>query len=86
MSKTLGIPVGYEPVDIESFAAPIRAQGASPLLAQYLSNVGRDYQNSGVFAGTNNLVEVIGGMPPTTVEQYATATRASFASEGQYAA
>jgi NAD(P)H dehydrogenase (quinone) len=37
MSKTLGIPVRYEPVDIESFAAAMRAQGASPFLAQYLS-------------------------------------------------
>jgi NAD(P)H dehydrogenase (quinone) len=48
--------------------------------------VGRDYQNSGVFAGTNNLVEVIGGTPPMTVEQYTTTTRAAFESEGQYAA
>jgi NAD(P)H dehydrogenase (quinone) len=86
ISKTLGIPVRYEPVDVESFAAAMRAQGASPFLAQYLSNVGRDYQNSGVFAGTNNLVEVIGGTPPMTVEQYTTATRAAFESEGQYAA
>jgi NAD(P)H dehydrogenase (quinone) len=86
ISKTLGIPVRYEPVDVESFAAAMRAQGASPFLAQYLSNVGRDYQNSDVFAGTNNLVEVIGGTPPMTVEQYTIATRASFESEGQYAA
>jgi hypothetical protein len=86
MSKTLGIPVRYEPVDIESFAAAMRAQGASPFLAQYLSNVARDYQNSDVFAGTNNLVEAIGGTPPMTVEQYTTATRTSFESQGQYAA
>ena len=64
MSKTLGIPVRYEPVDNESFAAAMRAQGASPFLAQYLRNVARDYQNSDVFAGTNNLVEAICGTPP----------------------
>ncbi len=86
MSKTLGIPVRYEPVDIESFAAAMRAQGASPFLAQYLSNVAHDYQNSGVFAGTNNLVEAIGGTLPMTVGQYTTATRTSFESQGQYAA
>src|SRR6202012_3366937 len=57
ISKTLGIPVRYEPVDTESFAAALRAQGGSPFLAQYLSNVARDYQSSDVFAGTNNLVE-----------------------------
>jgi uncharacterized protein YbjT (DUF2867 family) len=70
MSQTLGIPVRYQPVDIESFAAAMRVQGASAFLAQYLSNVGRDYQNSAVFAGTNSLVEAIGGTPPMTVEQY----------------
>jgi NAD(P)H dehydrogenase (quinone) len=86
MAQTLGISVRYEPVDIESFAAAMRAQGASPFLAQYLSNVARDYQNSGVFAGTNNLVEAIGGTPPMTVEQYTTATRAAYESDGQYAA
>jgi NAD(P)H dehydrogenase (quinone) len=86
MAQTLGIPVRYEPVDIESFAAALRAQGASPFLAQYLSNVARDYQNSDVFAGTNNLVEAIGGTPPMTVEQYTTATRAAYESDGQYAA
>jgi NAD(P)H dehydrogenase (quinone) len=86
MAQVLGISVRYEPVDIESFAAAMRAQGASPFLAQYLSNVARDYQNSAVFAGTNNLVEAIGGTPPMTVEQYTAATRASFESDGQYAA
>src|ERR1700694_2122683 len=51
MAQTLGIPVRYEPVDIPSFAAAVRAQGASPYLAQYLSNVASHYQN-GLFAGT----------------------------------
>jgi hypothetical protein len=36
-----------------------------------------------VFAGTNNLIEVIGGTAPMTVEQYTTATRDSFESDGQ---
>jgi NAD(P)H dehydrogenase (quinone) len=81
MSQTLGIPVRYEPVDIESFAAALRAQGASPFLVQYLSNVARNYQNSGVFAGTNNLFEVIAGTPPMTVEQYTAGTRAAYESD-----
>jgi NAD(P)H dehydrogenase (quinone) len=85
MAQTLGIPVRYEPVDIESFGAVLRAQGASPFLVQYLSNVARDYQNS-VLAGTNNLFEVISGTPPMTVEQYTAATRAAYESDGQYAA
>jgi NAD(P)H dehydrogenase (quinone) len=86
MAQALGIPVRYEPVDFTSFAAAMRAQGASPFLVQYLSNVARDYQNSDVFAGTNNLVEVISGTPPMTVEQYTAATRAAYESDGQHAA
>ncbi len=82
MTQTLGIPVRYEPADIESFAAVQRAQGASPYLVQYLSNVARDYQN-GALAGTNNLFEVIAGTPPMTVEQYTAATRAAYESDGQ---
>ena len=85
MAQTLGIPVRYEPVDIPSFAAALRAQGASPYLVQYLSNVARAYQNN-MFAGTNNLVEVISGTSPMTVEQYTAATRAAYESDGQYAA
>jgi hypothetical protein len=52
---------------------------------QYLSNVARAYQNN-MFAGTNNLVGVISGTPPMTVEQYTAATRAGYESDGQYAA
>src|SRR5271163_3221226 len=83
MAQTLGIPVRYEPVEFASFAAVLRAQGASPFLVQYLSNVARDYQN-GVLAGTNNLFEVIAGTPPMTVEQYTAATRAAYEFDGQY--
>src|SRR6202162_3496283 len=85
MSQGLGILVRYEPVDFASFAPVLRAQGASPFLVQYLSNVAHDYQN-GVLAGTNNLFEVITGTPPMTVEQYTAATRAAYESDGQYAA
>ncbi len=85
MAQTLGIPVRYEAVDIPSFAAVLRAQGASPYLVQYLSNVAHAYQNN-MFAGTNNLVEAISGTSPMTVEQYTAATRAAYESDGQYAA
>lgn len=63
----------------------MRAQGASPYLVQYLSDVAYKYQNDGVFTGTNNLVEVIAGTRPMTVEQYTAATRTWYESDGQYA-
>jgi hypothetical protein len=51
---------------------------------QHLSNVAQDYRD-GIFAGVNNLVEVISGSKPMTVEEYVTATRDEFDTDGYYA-
>jgi hypothetical protein len=37
-----------------------------------------DHQN-GIFAGTNDLIEKIGGRPPTTLEEFINKHRAAFA-------
>jgi uncharacterized protein YbjT (DUF2867 family) len=84
VGQTLGIPARYEPVDIPTFAAALTAQGATPFLVQHLSSVAQDYQD-GIFAGTNNLVEVISGGKPMTVEDYVSATRDEFDGDGHYA-
>jgi hypothetical protein len=65
--------VRYEPIDIPTFAAGLTAAGASAHFVQHISNVAQDYRD-GVFAGVNNLVEVIGGVKPITVEEYVAAT------------
>ncbi len=82
VQATLGIPVRYEPMDITAFAAGLADAGASPHFVQHFSNVARDYRD-GVFAGANNLVEVIGGVKPVTVEQYVESTRSLFATSGR---
>ncbi|WP_245611838.1 NmrA family NAD(P)-binding protein [Nevskia soli] len=46
-------------------------------LAQHLRNVSIDHTN-GVFAGTNDVIESIGGRPPTTVEAFVRANRQTF--------
>src|SRR6476660_2091012 len=69
VQQSLGIPVRYEPVTIPTFAAALTALGATPFLVQHLSHVAQDYRD-GVFAGTNNLVGVIGGSTPMAVEDY----------------
>jgi uncharacterized protein YbjT (DUF2867 family) len=81
VQHTLGIPVRYEPIDIPTFAAGLTAAGASAHFVQHISNVAQDYRD-GVFAGVNNLVEVIGGVKPITVEDYVAATRARFDTSG----
>jgi NAD(P)H dehydrogenase (quinone) len=55
--------------------------GFSPYLAQHMGNVAVDYQN-GIFAGTNNLVEVIGDRTPMTVEDYVITHKEAFAKDG----
>ncbi|HEX4559224.1 MAG TPA: NmrA family NAD(P)-binding protein [Mycobacterium sp.] len=84
VGQTLGIAARYEPVDIPTFAAAMTSQGATDFLVQHLSSVAQDYQD-GIFSGTSNLVEVIGGIKPMTVEQYAAACRDEFRSDGPYA-
>jgi NAD(P)H dehydrogenase (quinone) len=82
VQATLGIPVRYEPIDIPSFATGLTAAGASEHFVQHISSVAQDYRD-GVFAGVNNLVEVIGGVKPITVEDYVAATRSSFDTSGR---
>ena len=71
----------YEPIDIPTFAADLTTAGASAHFVQHISNVAQDYRD-GVFAGVNNLVEVIGGVKPITVEDYVAATRSQFETSG----
>jgi NAD(P)H dehydrogenase (quinone) len=83
VQDTLGIPVRYEPIEIPTFAAGLTAAGGSAHMVQHLSNVTQDYRH-GVFSGINNLVEVIGGSKPTTVEEHVAATRATFETDGRF--
>lgn len=81
MSTVLGHPVHYEPISVEEFAASMLARGSAEHLVQHLSNVAVDYQH-GVFAGTNDIVEKVGGRAPRSVEQFVEENRASFATSG----
>jgi hypothetical protein len=78
ISRAVGRPVRYEPADIDAWVKDIQSHGFSSYLGQHLSQVAIDYRN-GIFAGTNDIVERIGGKPPTTVEDFVTANSAAFA-------
>ncbi len=84
IADTLGIPVRYEPIDISTFAAALSAQGRTDFFVQHISSVAQDYQD-GIFAGENNLVEVISGHKPMTVADYVNANRADFEHDGPFA-
>ncbi|WP_433298134.1 NmrA family NAD(P)-binding protein [Pseudonocardia sp. CA-142604] len=81
MSGVLGYPVHYEPISVEEFARAMLERGLDEHLVQHLSNVAVDYQN-GVFAGTNDVVEKIGGCPPLSVEQFVAENRSFFETSG----
>src|SRR5271166_3780197 len=83
IGDVLGISVRYQPIEIPTFAAGLTAAGGAPHIVQHLSNVTQDYRD-GVFSGMNNLVEVIGGSKPMTVEEHVAATRATFDTDGPY--
>jgi NAD(P)H dehydrogenase (quinone) len=83
VQDTLGIPVRYEPIEISTFATGLTAAGGSAHFVQHLRNVAQDYRD-GVFSGINNLVEVIGGAKPMTVEEHVAATRATFDADGPF--
>lgn len=77
ISRATGRPLRYEPQDIESWVADLQANGGSPFLAQHLSNVAVDYRN-GVFSGTNDIVERVGGKKPMTIEDFVAANKSAF--------
>lgn len=84
VQHALGLPVRYEPIDTPVFAASLTARGATPFLVQHLSHVAQDYRD-GIFSGMNNLVEVISGSKPMTVEEYVISTQSQFDTGGRYA-
>jgi len=84
VQHALGLPVRYEPIDIPVFAASQTAHGATPFLVQHLSHVAQDYRD-GIFSGMNNLVEVISGSKPMTIEEYVISNQSKFDTHGRYA-
>lgn len=83
MAATLGIPVHYEPIGVEEFATAMTDRGFPAHLVQHLSNVAIDYRD-GVFAGTNDHIEKIGGRAPIPVEQFVLENKAAFETSGPY--
>jgi uncharacterized protein YbjT (DUF2867 family) len=77
MSKTLGRPITYVPIEIDQFRAALERQGQSPHLVQHLINVAVDYRN-GVFAGTDDVIERVTGTAPLTVEAFVERNRQAF--------
>ncbi|MGI5414085.1 NAD(P)H-binding protein [Streptomyces chartreusis] len=81
VSAALGITTRYEPISVEEFVAAMTVRGFSAHLIQHLSNVAIDYRH-GIFAGTNDVVERVGGRAPLTVEEYVAEYAEQFSENG----
>ena len=89
ISKAIGKPLVYEQVDawtLKKLNANIprrnyqgRVQVVTDTLWQHFEEIAKDHQN-GVFAGTNDLVEKIGGQRPIGLPEYLEAHRSRFLS------
>ncbi len=87
LSRVLGKSVEYKQVDFEEFkktlqagekgSAKAKGREGNDFLFQHLREVAIDHQN-GVFEGTNDLVEKLGGRPPMTLEAFITKHRRAF--------
>jgi NAD(P)H dehydrogenase (quinone) len=82
LSRVLGKRVEYKQVDFEAFRQNLEAGGkasavGNTFLFQHLREVAIDHQN-GVFEGTNDLVEKLGGRPPMTLEAFIAKHRKAF--------
>ena len=83
IAKVIGKPVGYEQVDAWTLK---RMASNSPreilrtdTIWQHFAEIAKDHQN-GVFAGTNNLVEKIGGKRPIGLAEFLESNRSAFLS------
>jgi len=87
LSRVLGKSVEYKQVDFEEFkktlqagekgSAKAKGREGNEFLFQHLQEVAIDHQN-GIFEGTNDLVEKLGGRPPMTLEAFITKRRKAF--------
>ncbi len=77
MTRALNRPITYQPIPIKAFADNMTGRGRPAHLVQHLSNVAVDYQ-AGRFAGTNDVIERVGGIAPMSVAAFVEANRAAF--------
>jgi NAD(P)H dehydrogenase (quinone) len=80
IGKVTGEPVGYEQIDawtLKSLAGKRAPRDYTDTLWQHFAEIAKDHQN-GVFAGTNDLVEKIGGKRPIGLPEFLEAHRSAF--------
>ena len=78
-SRILGMPIRYQQIDVPTLKQMAKEHGREfdDFFWQHIAEIAHDHQ-SGVFAGTNDLVEKIGGRPPLTLREFVEKHRAEY--------
>jgi len=78
MSEVLGAKIEYAPTSINEFRQKMeQLYKFPPFLAQHLVEVAQNYRD-GIFAGTNDVVEKITGLPALSVQAFIEKHREAF--------
>ncbi len=78
-SRILGMPIRYQQIDVPTLKQMAKEHGREfdDFFWQHIAEIAHDHQ-SGVFAGTNDLVEKFGGRPPLTLREFVEKHRAEY--------
>ena len=75
ISEELGRTIVYEPMEISDYRRQLEALTMPEQMIQHLCAVAEDYR-AGLFAGRDQVIEAITGIPPMTMQAFAEAHRA----------
>ena len=75
MSEELGRTIVYEPMEIADYRRQLEGVNMPDQMIQHLCAVAEDYR-SGLFKGTDTIIEKITGVPPMSVQAFVEAHRA----------
>jgi NAD(P)H dehydrogenase (quinone) len=73
IGKVIGKPLAYEQIDAWELKK-LSGNASTDTLWQHFQEIAKDHQN-GVFAGTNDLVQKIGGKPPMGLPEFLQANK-----------
>jgi uncharacterized protein YbjT (DUF2867 family) len=76
IGKVVGRPIAYEQIDAWELKK-LSGNAGTDTLWQHFQEIAKDHQN-GVFAGTNDVVQKIGGKRPTGLPEFLQANKSAF--------
>jgi NAD(P)H dehydrogenase (quinone) len=85
VGDTFGRTIQFVPIEIDDFGKALEQMGLWPRVIQHFSATARDYP-TGIFAGTNDLIERVTGRSPMTIQAFIASHRDAFNAPPKHAA